>query len=51
MEFQGDFLRFKEYKLYEDGDGTVSITSLKYCSEWADEQAYLFKRIRRISIF
>lgn len=39
LEFSGDFPESEEMDLYDNGDGTVTIQSSKFCRQWANEQS------------
>lgn len=39
LEFEGDFPDSRELDLYDDGDGTVTTQSSKFCQQWSTEQS------------
>lgn len=39
MEYEGEFPNSQSDEFYDDGDGTVTLQSAKYCAEWAKEQS------------
>lgn len=38
LEYTGDFPQSSSVELFDDGDGTVSLQSARYCRKWSDEQ-------------
>lgn len=38
MEFLGPFPNSPAVEFYDDGDGTVTLESARYCTKWADKQ-------------